>query len=190
MVTEGIACQDCGAENPAGSQTCRVCGASVAVQPTQAPPKLRRRWIVGLLILGGLMALGLVSLVWAANVRRHKAATYGIADPAGAALRIENRTNDFAVARVAIESAEAGAFVRETPVEIAPGAAGGYGIEPGTYRVTVSYVEIKQVVGFRPKGSVTIPFTVFPARAVIVSLQGGRSSPESLLFIPPELVLK
>lgn len=190
MVTEGIACRDCGTENPANSQTCRACGARLAAQPTQAPPKRWRRWIVGLLILGGLTVLGLAYLVWAANVRRHEAATYGIADPAGAALRIENRTNDFAVARVTIEGPEAGAFISETPIEIAPGAATVQGIEPGTYRITVSYVEIEQVVGFRPKGSVTIPFTVAPAKAVIVSLEGGRSSPESLLFIPPELVLK
>lgn len=59
-----------------------------------------------LLILGGLIVvLAVGALVWA-NAYRHTASTYGIADPSSAALRIENRTTDFAITRVTIEDAE------------------------------------------------------------------------------------
>lgn len=195
MMTEGEACRKCGEENPASSLYCHVCGASLSGQPhtekeEQAPPRRRGGWKTKLLILGGLIVLGAGSLTWAAGVVRHKASTYGIADPSSAALRMENRTSDFAITHVTIEDAKERGAVRDVHGEIGTGAESVLEIAPGTYLVRVSYVETGQAVPWRPKGSLSESFTISPGRAVILYLQGGRSSPEGLISVPPALVFK
>jgi hypothetical protein len=74
--------------------------------------------------------------------------------------------------------------------EIGNGANATLEITPGTYLVNVSYIEIKQVEFGRPSGTLSASFTVLPGKAAILCLQGGRSSPESLMFFPPGLALK
>jgi hypothetical protein len=143
-----------------------------------------------LLILGGLIALGVGALMLAASVHRHKASTYGITDPSGAALRIENRTSDFAITRVTIADAEERVAFRDVGIEIGIGAATVFEIAPGTYLIRVHYVETGQVVPWRPQGSLNESIAVSPGKAVLLCLQGGRSSPEGSIFIPPVLVLR
>jgi len=157
----------------------------------QAPLRRRDEWKTKLLILlGGLILLGMGSLIWAESVNRHQASTYGIADPSSAALRIENRTSDFAVTRVTLQNTEGFVTIRDVGHEISMGEEAVVEIAPGAYLVMVFYGETTQTVAGRPKGSLSASFTVSPEKAVILCLQGGRSSPEGLIFLPPELVFK
>ena len=156
----------------------------------QSPQVRRRSWTIWLLILGGLIALGVGALVWTANVHRHRASTYGITDPSGSALRIENRASDFAIIHVTIADAQDRVVFRDEIIEIGMGAASVFEISPGTYLVTVHYVEINQAVMGRPQGALSESIAVSSGRAVLLSLQGGRSSPEGSIFLPPVFVLK
>jgi len=156
----------------------------------QAPPRRRGGWTTMLLILGGLIVLGAGSLMWAVSVYRHRASTYGITDPSGAALRIENRTSDFAITRVTIEDPEERVAFRDVGIEIGTGAGTVLEIAPGTYLVRVHYVETDQAVPWRPQGSLSESIVVSPGKAVILCLQGGRSSPEGSIFVPPLLVFR
>jgi hypothetical protein len=130
------------------------------------------------------------SIAWVVSAHRHGASTYGIADPSSAALRIENRTTDFAITRVSFEGTAQGEAVRDVYGEIAVDAEAVLEIAPGTYLVKVFYVEIKQAVAGRPKGFLSESFSVSPGKAAVLSFQGGRSSPEGMVFIPPKLALK
>ena len=157
----------------------------------QAPPRRRGGWKTKLLILGGLIVLvAWASITWAISANRHKASTYGIADPSSAALRIENRTADFAITRFSVEEPEGGVAVQDVRGEIGPGAEAVLEITSGAYLVTVFYVEIGQAAPDRPQGFLSGSFSVVPGKAAIMHLQGGRSSPESFIFIPPELAIK
>ncbi len=194
-MTEGKSCPECGEENPTGNRQCHACGASLANQlhtdrSGQAPARRLRGWMLSLLILGVLIAVGTVLIIRAAGARRHEASTYGISDPSSAALRIENRTSDFTITRVFIETAEGRVAVQDEYGEIDAGAATVLEIAPGSYVVNVFYVESSQVWAFRPKGSLSESVTLPSGRAAVVRLAGGRSSPEGLIFVPPELVLK
>ena len=128
--------------------------------------------------------------MWAASERRHRASTYGITDPSGSALKIENRTSDFAITRVNIADAEERVAFLDMSIEIGNGAETVLEIAPGTYLVRVHYVETGQVVPWRPQGSLSESIAVSPGKAGLLRLQGGRSSPEGSIYIPPELVLK
>jgi hypothetical protein len=123
-------------------------------------------------------------------VNRHKASTYGIVDPSSAALRIENRTADFAITHVSVEGPERSVAVQDVRGEIGPDAEAVLEIAPGAYLVTVFYVEISQAVPDRPQGFLSGSFSVAPGKAAVLYLQGGRSSPESFIFISPELAFK
>lgn len=140
---------------------------------------------------GGLIVvLGVAAIALAVNARRHRASTYGIEDPSSAALRIENRTTDFAIARLSIEDAAAGVILEEVRGEIGPGAHHVLELAPGTYVVTVFYVEISMAVMGRPEGTLSASLKASPGKAAILHLSGGRSSPEAIIFVPPELLLK
>jgi hypothetical protein len=143
-----------------------------------------------LLILAGIIILAGASITWGVGVYRHKASTYGIADPSSAVLSMENRTSDFAIRRVLIEDAAGGVVVADVYSEIGTGAGVVLEIVPGAYSVSVFYEEISQGVAWRPRGSVDASFSVSPGKAVVLYMQGGRSSPDGLFFIPPELVFK
>jgi len=156
----------------------------------QVPPRRLGGWTTIWLILGGLIALVVGALMWATSAHRHRASTYGINDPSGAALRIENRTSDFAITRVTIADAEERVAFREVGIEIGIGAETVLEIAPGTYLVSVRYVETSQVVPWRPEGSLNESIVISPGKAVLLCLQGGRSSPEGSIFIPPELGLR
>jgi ubiquinone/menaquinone biosynthesis C-methylase UbiE len=196
VMTEGGTGRRGGEENRASSQYSQVYGASLSDQShtgqtSQAPSRRRGGWKTKLLILGGLIALlGWVSITWAVSVNRHEASTYGIADPSSAALRVENRTTDFAITRVSIEEPERSVTVQDVGREIGPSAEAVLEIAPGAYLVKVFYVEISQAVPDRPQGFLSGTFSVSPGKATVLHLQGGRSSPESFIFIPPELAFK
>lgn len=143
-----------------------------------------------LLVAGLVVTMALAALNWASRSNRHRAATYGIVDPSSAALRVENKTNDFALTRVSLEDPERAVTIHDVPGEIAPGQETVLEIAPGAYVAKVFYVEANQVLGFRPKGSLSELITVSPGEATIVRFQGGRSSPNTLFFVPPELALK
>jgi hypothetical protein len=129
-------------------------------------------------------------LSWTAGARRHEASAYGINDPSSAALRVENRTSDFAIARVIIKDAEGLVTLQEEYGEITMGAEEVLEIEPGTILVSVYYVETAMAVMGRPSGSLEETVTVAPGKAAILVLQGGRSSPDGLVYVPPVLVEK
>lgn len=149
-----------------------------------------RRTIL-LLALGGLAVLVVVvSLLWAARARSHRASTYGITDPSRAALRMANGTSDFAITHITVEDARQHVVSQEVTIEIGPGARRVLELAPGSYVVSVRYVEIKQAVANRPKGSLSQPLTASPGKAVLLSLQGGRSSPDGLIYVPPRLVTR
>jgi len=157
----------------------------------QAPPRRRGGWKTKLfIVVGGLILLGMGSLIWTESVNRHQASTYGIADPSSAALRIENRTSDFAITRVTLQNTEGSVAVRDVGHEIRMGEEAVVEITPGAYLVMVFYGETTQTAAGRPRGSLNASFTVSLGQAVILCLQGGRSSPEGLVFLPPELVFK
>ncbi|NIS80250.1 MAG: hypothetical protein GTO14_08580 [Anaerolineales bacterium] len=156
----------------------------------QAQPRQRGVWTTILLILGGLIALGVGATMWAASVHRHKASTYGITDPSASALRIENRTSDFAITRVTIVDAEERVAFQEAGMGVGVGAETVLEIAPGTYLVRVDYAETGVVVPWRPQGSLSESIKLSPGEAVLLCLQGGRSSPEGSIFIPPVLALK
>jgi hypothetical protein len=56
--------------------------------------------------------------------------------------------------------------------------------------VKIHYVEIKQAEANRPKGVVEQLIEVSPGKAVLLSLTGGRSSPDGLIFVAPQIVSK
>ncbi|NIS83396.1 MAG: hypothetical protein GTO14_25095, partial [Anaerolineales bacterium] len=138
----------------------------------QAPPGRRGGWTTKLLILGGLIALGVGALMWAANVHRHGASTHGITDPSGSVLREENRASDFAITRVTIADAEERVTFRDVGLEIGVGEEALFEVEPGNFLVRVHYVETGQVVPWRPQGSVGESIMVSPGKAVLLCLQG------------------
>jgi len=153
-----------------------------------ASPRWRGGWRIKLLILGGLIVLlAGGSIAWAARVSRHQASTYGIDDPASAALRVENRTSDFAITHVSIEDAEAGRAVRDVQGEIGAGAGVDLEIAPGTYLVKVFYVEINQAVADRPKGFLSESCSVSPGKAVVLCLQGGAFVSGRPDLYPPQV---
>jgi hypothetical protein len=156
----------------------------------QTSRKRRGGWIALFLILGVLIVLGVGALFWTANMRRHRASTYGITNPSGSALKVENRSSDFAITRITIADAEERVPFRDMVIEIGVGAETALEIPPGTSFVTVHYVELGQAVPGRPQGSLSESIVVSPGKAVLLSLQGGRSSPASSIFIPPVLALR
>lgn len=156
----------------------------------RARPRWRGGWTMILLILGGLIALGVGALMWTANVNRHRASTYGITDPSGSALRIENRARNFAITRVTIADADKRVALRDVGIEIGIGAETVIEIAPGTYIVSVNYVEISQVVPWRPHGHLSVSIVASPGKAVLLYFQGGSSSPDGSIFLPPVLVLR
>jgi hypothetical protein len=195
MVTEKMACPACGQENHGDAPDCAACGASLAEQP-QADRKgpawseqLQGRRL-GFLIAGALIALAVVAIMWSSNARSHRASTYGFDDASSAALRVENRTTDFAIKRVFIEDADLLVGTQDEYGGIVAGAKEAFEIVPGSYQVKVFYVESSQVLAFRPEGSLSELVTVGPGEAAILRLEGGRSSPEGMIFIPPKLSVK
>jgi hypothetical protein len=121
---------------------------------------------------------------------RHRASTYGITAPSSAVLRIENKTSDFAIRRVSVEEAQSGLVILDEPGGLDVGAEAVFEIPPGTYVVRIFYMEIEPIVMGRPEGFLNESFSVSPGRAALLSFQGGRSSPDGLIYIPPELVFK
>jgi hypothetical protein len=195
MTTEDRACHKCGEENPLNSSHYHACGTSLPDQPYtdqkgQAPPWQRAGWTIKLLFLAGLIFVAVLSIIVAVNAHRHRASTYGITEPSSAALRIESRTSDYTIKRVSVQEAEGGTVVQDIHSQIDPGAETVLEIAPGAYLATVSYVESNQVVPFRPEGSLSASFSVSPGKAIVLCLEGGRSSPEALISIPPKLVFK
>jgi hypothetical protein len=155
----------------------------------KAPPRQRGAWTKVWLLLGVLIALGVGALMWAASERRHRASTYGIIDPSVSALIIENKTSDFAISRITIADAE-GVALRDVGIEIGVGGETVLEIAPGVLLISVHYVETSMVVLGRPQGFLSESISVMPGKAVLVSFQGGRSSPEGSMFIPPLLVVR
>lgn len=195
MVLQRIACPACGQERQGNGRECAACGASLAEQPR--PDQESLDWTeqlrgrkLGFLVAGALIVLAVVTIVWASNARRHRASTYGISDASRAALRIENKTSDFAIKRVFIEDAELLVGTQDEYGGIAAGEKEAFEIAPGSYQVKVFYVESSQVWAFRPEGSLSELVTVGPGEAAILRLEGGRSSPEGMIFIPPKLTIK
>jgi len=127
---------------------------------------------------------------WGLDTHRHKASAYGIVDPSSAVLRVVNRSGDFAITRVVIGDAEVNVADELIYQEIGPGDQAVLEIEPGSYVIAISYVEIKQAAAWVPKGLLNDSFTISPGKAAIYHLQGGRTSPDRLILIPPELVFK
>lgn len=127
--------------------------------------------------------------MWAASGRRHMASTYGITDPSVSALIIENKTGDFAISRITIADAK-GVALRDVGIEIGIGGETVLEIAPGALLISVHYVETSMVVLGRPQGFLSKSISVMPGKAALLSFQGGRSSPESSIFIPPVLVIR
>jgi hypothetical protein len=148
------------------------------------------RRIALLLTLGGLAVVLVGLLLWAARARNHRASTYGITDPSRAGLRVDNGTSDFAVTRITVEDARQHVVSQDVTIEVEPGARTVLELAPGPYVISVRYVEIKQAEANRPAGSLSQSLTVSPGKAVLLSLQGGRSSPDGMLFVPPRLVTR
>ena len=134
------------------------------------------------------MALAVGAIIWIFSEHQHRASTYGITDPSIGALRISNSTSDFAISYLYIEQDEMHQVFRDSGIEIEPGGETVLEVDPGTYLVRVHYVEIAMVVAFRPQGTLSEYIVVSPGKAVLLDLQGGRSSPEGSIFIPPVLV--
>jgi hypothetical protein len=147
-------------------------------------------WGKILILVGLVTILAVAGLSFAARARRHRAETYGILDPSKAALRIENRTADFAVRSISLEDAERAVVVQDIQREIRPGDEATIEIAPGAYRVNVLFIETVQVTGWRPEGTLTQEVAIAPGTAAILSFQGGNSSPDRPIYIPPELVIK
>lgn len=195
MTTESTTCPACGGDKQADTTACAACGASLVEQshPDQkglaSTGQLQGRRLA-FLVAGALIVLAVVVIVWASNARRHRASTYGISDTSRAALRIENRTSDFAIKRVFIEDADLLVGTQDQYGGISAGAKEAFEIAPGSYQVKVFYVESSQVWAFRPEGSLSKLVTVGPGEAAILRLEGGRSSPEGMIFIPPKLSVR
>jgi hypothetical protein len=164
--------------------------SSLVMTEGHSEPVWHGGWKARVLALAALIAVGAALIIWVPSVHRHKASTHGIADPSSAALRIANRTTDFAIRSVSIGDAEGDVADQVVHNEIGPGAEAVVEIAPGSYLVSVSYVETNQVLPYRPEGALGESFTVSPGKAVILHLKGGRSSPESLIFIAPKLAFK
>jgi len=156
----------------------------------QTPPRWRGGWTAKLLALGALLAVLIVASGWIAGLVSHRASSYGISDPSRAVVRLENRTTDFAITRVSLGEAERNLVDQDIYQEIGPGKEAVIEVEPGAHLLKVSWVEIRQVEAFRPKGDHTETLSLEPGEAAILYLQGGRSSPDGLLSIPPKLVLR
>jgi hypothetical protein len=149
----------------------------------------RPRWWIPFLVGGALVVLvGL--LVWGAQGRRHRASTYGITDPSLAALRIENETTDYAITHISIEDSEQHVVSWEETIEIEPGENTVISLEPGNHIVRLRYVEVKQAEAHRPKGTLDQPVAVSAGEAVLLSLEGGRSSPGASIVVAPRVVAK
>jgi hypothetical protein len=150
----------------------------------------RKAITVALLSIVGLVAVALVVLGWLAGVRRHRASTYGISDPGRAALRIENKTSDFAISRISIGNAETNVFDRDVDQEIGMGTGIVLDLEPGEYIIQVYWVESGQVEAYVQKGESLASFSVSPGEAALLRLESGRAPHGGMMWIPPELVLK
>jgi hypothetical protein len=134
--------------------------------------------------------VAVLAINWTLDEYRHNASAYGIADPSMAVLRVANRSSDFAITRVAIGDAAKNVADQLVYQEIGPGAQAVIEIEPGAYVISISYVEINQAAAWVPKGLLNGTFSTSAGEAVICHLQGGRTSPERLILIPPELAFK
>jgi hypothetical protein len=148
------------------------------------------RWGTVLILVGVIAILAVAGLSLAARARRHQASTYGIVDPTQAVLRVENRTSDFSVRSISLEDAERSVVVQNIQQEIRPGDETVLEIAPETYRVNVLFVEIVQAAAARPEGTLSVVVSISPGKAAILSFQGGNSSPDRPIYIPPELVVK
>jgi hypothetical protein len=143
-----------------------------------------------LLALAVLGVVAVLAVNMSLDAHRHKASAYGIVDPSSAALRVANRSSDFAITRVAIGDASINVADELVYQEIGPGAQAVIEIPPGTYVIDISYVEIKQAAEWVPRGLLNGSFRVSPGQAAICHLQGGRTSPDRPILIPPELDFK
>lgn len=162
----------------------------IAVGPGQAEPRWRGGWQARVLTLALLAAVVITLLAWILGTPSHKASSYGIVDPSSAALRVENRTTDFAIARVLIGEPESGIINQKVHHEIGPGAGAAIELEPGDYLLEISWVEIAQVEAFVPKGELTERIDLSAGEAAVLHLQGGRWASDGLLCIPPKLVVR
>ena len=156
----------------------------------KAEPQWRSGWPAKLLALVLLVALATSLIAWVLGSASHKASSYGIVDPSSAALRIENRTTDFAITRVFVGETEDGYTDEGVHQEIGPGAGAVIELEPGDYLLKISWVEIGQVEAFVPKGDLTERLNLSAGEAEVLHMQGGRWSSGGLLCIPPSLVYK
>ena len=143
-----------------------------------------------LLVLVFLLVVTIALVAWQAGVRSHRAATYGITDPQRAALRIENKSSEFAISRITIGDATTNVFDQDLNREIGMGTGAVLELEPGDHIVRVYWVESAQVEAYAHTGDTLASFHVSPGKAAILHLIGGRATKGGLMWIPPELVLK
>jgi hypothetical protein len=152
--------------------------------------KASRRSMAMLLVALVVLVPALLLLLWLADAHSHRASTYGIVDPNRAALRIENRTSDFAISRVTIARADTQIVDQDLHQEILMDAGNVLDLEPGDYVLDVYWVESGQVEAYQKKGESHASFSVSPGQAVVLRLKGGRAPGEGLFWMPPELVFK
>ena len=145
---------------------------------------------MALLALMSLLALGILVVAWQSGLRTHRAATYGISDDSRAALRIENKTTEFAISRISIGDAGSNIFDRDVNQEIGMGTGTVLDLEPGNYILRVYWVESGQVEAYVRKGDTLASFSVAPGEAAVLRLKSGRANRGGLLWIPPELAFK
>lgn len=195
MSTQRQQCQQCGTSNVAGSLHCRACGSELVSlrmgypRGEQGQGRIHRAmWLV--LLIGGLLAAAFATPAVLADARRHTAQLYGVEDPSKAVLSVPNRTGGFAMARITFEDPDTDLALQQLTREVVPGQSATLAIAPGKYRVSVSFVELAQAAPDRPQGSLSVTVDIAAGRAAIVRLEGGRSSPEGMLYVPPELVVK
>lgn len=188
-------CQECGASNVVGSLYCRACGRELVSIPRSGRaagrgPWRRALWVIGLVAAGGVLAAVIAYLAVMAGARRHQASSYGVQEPSRGALSLSNATSDFAVTRITLKDPETQMVLQEVVEEVDPGGSSILALDPGTYRVVVSFAGIGQTVPDWPGGSAGVGLTISAGRAAIVRLQGGRASLDGLVYLPPELVVR
>ena len=163
---------------------------SMVLGQEETRPRWRSGWKARLVAAVLLAAVILVLLACVFGFPSHRAASYGVTDPSSAVLRIENKTTDFAIARVLVGESASGVINQKVHPEIGPGQGATIELEAGDYMVTIHWVEIGQVEAFVPKGDLTERVDLSTGEAAVLHLHGGRWSSDSLLCIPPKLKVK
>jgi hypothetical protein len=75
-------------------------------------------------------------------------------------------------------------------IEVGPGDGTVLELAAGAHVVSVRYVEIKQAEAHVPAGTLRQSLMVAPGTALLLSLQGGRSSPDGMMYVAPRLMTR